>query len=670
MSFLTDRKSMNNIEPSETAAEPTHEDVEPSSPTVPRYGKWWTTVIVVLSVLGILLTASQVFFWSPFGRTLLTHEYLYIILALYLPIIFIVRPITKKSTGRIPWYDKALGGLAMGLNLYFALNAENIVNFGWDYAAPDLAVGLSYAHWIITLEALRRAAGVFVTAIAGIFSLFPLITADVPVSFLQGLSFDLTGTAQMHVMGSESILGLPLQTAAGILIGFLLFGVVLQKTGGAEFFNDFAQSIFGTQRGGAAKVSVVSTTTFGMMSGSAVSNVLTTGPMTIPAMRRSGFKPRYAAAVEATASSGGSVTPPIMGAAAFLMVAFVGVPYVEIAVAAIIPALLYYVGIFVQVDAYAAKSGLRGIPRRELPKLWPVLKQGWPYIAALAGLMVILIVYQREAQAPFLLVAVILAYAMLRPRNRVTPTDLYHILHSAGRTIAEIIGIIAGVGLIIGSLSMTGVSLSLSSELVNLVGGNVLLMLVAGAMVSFVLGLGMTVSAVYVLLAIVLAPALVALGIEPIAAHLFVIYWATVSYITPPVALASFAAAGIAGTKPIPTSLTSMRLGMVKYIIPFAFALNPALVAQGELSDILLSLGLSIIGVFVMACGFEGYAIGIEKQVPIILRVLAVVAGFMIMLPESITTISGLGASLVLGLILYFLPAAKKTKSKNETSRV
>lgn len=633
---------------------PPQNDTSTPQPVLPRYGKGWSVVIVTLTVMGVLLTASQVFFWSPFGRTLLTNEYLYLILAIFLPIIFIARPVSNKTAGPLPWYDILLAALAMALNLYFAINAQNILNFGWDYAAPYIAIVLAYAHWLLTLEALRRAAGLVVTVLAGAFSLFPLITSDVPVSFLQGLEFNLNGTAMMHVMGTESILGLPLQTAAGILIGFLLFGVVLQRTGGAEFFNDFAQSIFGTQRGGAAKVSVVSTTAFGMMSGSAVSNVLTTGPMTIPAMKRSGFKPKFAAAVEATASSGGSVTPPIMGAAAFLMVAFVGVPYVEIAIAAIIPALLYYVGIFVQVDAYAAKSNLKGIPRAQLPKLWPVIKLGWPYIAALGGLMFILIVYQREAQAPFLLVAVILAYAMLRRRKRVTPTEVFGIFHTAGKTIAEIIGIIAGVGLIIGSLSMTGVSLSLSSELVNLVGGSVGLMLIAGALVSFVLGLGMTVSAVYVLLAIVLAPALVALGIDPIAAHLFVIYWATVSYITPPVALASFAAAGIAGTKPIPTSLTSMRLGMVKYIIPFAFALNPALVAQDDLSTVLMSLGLSLIGVIIMACGFEGYAIGIEKRLPTLIRVIAVAAGFMIMLPEPITSVAGLAVAVLLGLVLLF----------------
>lgn len=639
---------------------------------VPRYGKGWKIVIVALTVAGVLLTASQVFFWTPFGRTLLTNEYLYLILAIFLPIIFITRPVTNNTRGPLPWYDIVLAGLVMALNLFFAVNAQNIINFGWDYAGPYISIVLAYAHWLITLEALRRAAGLVVTILAGAFSLFPLITSSVPVPFLQGLEFDLNGTAMMHVMGTESILGLPLQTAAGILIGFLLFGVVLQRTGGAEFFNDFAQSIFGTQRGGAAKVSVVSTTAFGMMSGSAVSNVLTTGPMTIPAMIRSGFKPRYAAAVEATASSGGSVTPPIMGAAAFLMVAFVGVPYVEIAIAAIIPALLYYVGIFVQVDAYAAKSNLKGIPRAELPKLWPVIKLGWPYIAALGGLMFILIVYQREAQAPFVLVAAILAYAMLRRRNRVTPRGVFDLFHTAGQTIAEIIGIIAGVGLIIGSLSMTGVSLSLSSELVNLVGGNVGLMLIAGAAVSFILGLGMTVSAVYVLLAIVLAPALVALGIDPIAAHLFVIYWATVSYITPPVALASFAAAGIAGTKPIPTSLTSMRLGMVKYIIPFAFALNPALVAQADFVTVLTSLGLSLIGVIIMACGFEGYAIGIEKRFGVVARIIAVVAGFMIMLPEPITSIAGLAVSVVLGLILFFrkeptTPAATPTTTAGST---
>lgn len=622
-----------------------------------RCNAFWRGVIAVLTLIGVGLTVAQVFYWSPFGRTLLGNEFLYLILAAFLPIVFLAFPMYTRAKPGVPWYDVVLAVAVAGVNLYFASNAQAILNEGWDYAGPSTAVYLSYLQWLLVLEVLRRAAGWIVTGIAFSFSVYPMFAGSIPLDVLRGIQFDLDGAATMHVMGVESILGLPLQTAASILVGFLMFGVVLRFTGGAEFFHDFAQSIFGTARGGSAKVSVVSSASFGMMSGSAVSNVLTTGPMTIPAMRKGGFSARYAAGVEATAASGGSVTPPIMGAAAFLMVSFVGVPYSEIAIAASIPALLYFVGIYTQIDAYAGRHRLRGIPRAQLPRLLPVVWRGWPFILALVALLVLLMVYRREAQAPFFVIAGLLVYGMLRPRDRMTPRDLPALLHSTGRTIAEIIGIIAGVGLIIGGLSMTGVSLSLARELVSAVGGSVALILIAGALTSFILGLGMTVSAVYVLLAIVMAPALVALGIDPIAAHLFVIYWATVSYITPPVGLAAFAAAAIAGTKPIPTSITAMRLGMVKYVIPFCFALNPALVAQSDLTDIVVSLVFALIGVFVMASSFEGYFIGVERKMNLLTRAIGVVSGFAILAPELSSSLIGLAVAAALAVFVRFTGA-------------
>ncbi|WP_185994582.1 TRAP transporter permease [Nocardioides campestrisoli] len=639
-------------------------DAEEEHGSVLRCRGIWRWVVIGLTLAGVAITISQVFYWNPFGSGMLRNTFLYFVLACFLPIVFLAFPMRPAQHDRVPWYDALIAAVALAVPAWFGLNAENIINEGWDYGGPTTALVASFVLWAVVLEALRRTAGLVVTLIAGAFSVYPLFASQMPLDFLTGIQFDLEGTARMHAMGVDSILGLPLQTAAGILVGFLLFGVVLQSVGGGAFFHDLAQSMLGTRRGGSAKVAVVSSASMGMMSGSAVSNVLTTGPLTIPAMKRSGFSGEYAAGVEATASSGGSITPPIMGTAAFLMVSFVGVPYSEIALAAAIPALLYYIGIFTQVDAYSARRGLRGLKRSELPRFFTTLLHGWPYVTALAALTFLLVVYRREAQAPFIIAAALLVYTMLRPTDRLGPRGVADVVFKAGRTIGEILGIIAGVGLIIGGLSMTGVSLSLARELVSAVGGSVVLILIAGAVTSFVLGMGMTVSAVYVLLAIVMAPALVTLGIDPIAAHLFVIYWATVSYITPPVALASFAAAGIAGTKPMKTSLTAMRLGMVKYVIPFCFAANPALVAQGTASEIAVTLVFAIVGVFVMACAFEGYAIGLERHLHPVTRIIGVPAGALILAPEVTSSLIGLAVVVVLAVVTKVLPPRDGTPRK------
>lgn len=616
---------------------------------------FWQIVVAVFTVAGVLLAMNQAFFWNPFGFSLLRNEYLYYTLMCFLSLVFLTLPGRKKEKGRgVPWYDVVLFLVTAVICAYFGYNAENIVNLGWDFMAPATAQAFSIIFWILVLEALRRTAGLVVTIIAMVFSVYPIFAGDIPIGILQGSPSDFLTTAQSHAMGVDSILGLPLQAAAGILIGFLLFGVTLQKTGGATFFYDLAQSIFGRARGGSAKVAMVSSASLGMLSGSAVSNVLTTGPLTIPAMQKAGYPARYAAGVEATASSGGSITPPIMGAAAFLMVSFVGVPYSQIALAAAIPAFLYFLGIFLQIDGYAGKSKLKGLPKSELPQFLKVLGVGWPYLAALIGLIVLLTIQKNESQAPYWVIAFLLVVSALNRRDRLTPRKFFDLLVSGGRTLAEILGIIAGVGLIVGGLSMTGVSLSLARELVSLVGDNVLLILIAGAVTSFVLGMGMTVSAVYVFLAIVMAPALTALGVDPIAAHLFVIYWATVSYITPPVALASFAAASIANSPPMATSLTAMKLGAVKYIIPFSFALNPALVAQAPLPEIMIAFVGSIVGVYILACSFEGWLIGAERRMPTLARIVGATGGVLMLSPGTTATWAGL-ALLAVSVVITFV---------------
>lgn len=618
----------------------------------------WKTVIVILTVVGIFLAMNQAFFWDAFGVVILTNSYLYFILACFLPIVFLLFPASKVLRSKpLPIYDVALAAITFVVCVYFGFKGENIVTNGWDKSLsyPTITLVFSFILWAIVLEALRRTAGLVVTIIALVFSLYPLFALGVPIPFLQGIPYNLQDTARIHAMGVDSILGLPLQTAASILVGFLLFGVALQHTGGATFFYELAMAAFGRFRGGSAKVSVVSSAFMGMMSGSAVSNVLTTGPMTIPAMKKSGFTGRYAAGVEATAATGGTITPPIMGTAAFLMVSFVGVSYTEIALAAAIPALLYYLGIFVQIDSFSAKAGLKGMPKNQLPNGLTVTLKGWPYLVALTGLVVLLVVQKNESQAPYWIVGFLLVVAIFLKEHRLTVKSFVNFLFASGKTIAEIFGIIAGVGLIVGGLSMTGVSLSLARELINLVGDNLFLILIAGAVTSFVLGMGMTVSAVYVFLAIVMAPALTGMGINPIAAHLFVIYWATVSYITPPVALASFAAANIAGTPPMSTSLTAMRLGAVKYIVPFAFVLNPALVAQESTAvEILYTLALAVVGIFFLGCAFEGWFIGVARRLNLVMRILLAFSGVMTLVPNTTIAVIGLVAGVLCGVVSRF----------------
>lgn len=649
--------------------------MNPVRPAISTRARIWRVVAILLTLAGTGVVVSQVFLWNPFGPTMLTNQFLYVVLAFFLSQVFIYFRFRKPtdvapapdtleehddslqhSVFDVPWWDAVLVVGTMAVCLYLASEGEAIVTFGWDVQSPTHALVLAYVLWILVLECLRRTAGLVVTLTALAFSLYPMIAATIPIPMLQGVQFDSNSAAERHALGPDSILGLPLQTAAAILVGFLIFGVVLQRTGGADFFIDVARALFGRARGGSAKVAVTSSAGMGMMSGSAVSNVLTTGPMTIPAMKKSGYPATYAGGIEATAAAGGSITPPIMGTAAFLMVSFLGIPYSEVAIAAAIPAFLYYLGIFVQVDAHAAKRGLRGEAKHLLPRMRATLISGWPFIFAIALLTFLLVVRRDEAKAPFITVLVMLVIAFARRQDRLSLQGLRDIITQSGRAISEIVGIIAGVGLIVGGLSMTGVSLSLAGELVTLVGDNVLLILVAGAVTSFVLGMGMTISAVYVFLALVMAPALVALDVNPVAAHLFVIYWAAASYITPPVALAAFAAAGIAKSPPMATGFMAMRLGIVKYIIPFCFALNAALVAQGPIGGVLLALALATVGVFAMASGFEGWMPLVDRKLGLVTRSIAVVGGLCMLLPDTTTTMAGLVAVLLLAVVVRLRP--------------
>jgi len=374
-------------------------------------------------------------------------------------------------------------------------------------------------------------------------------------------------------MGPESIIGIPMRVVGNLLIGFMIFAVVLQHTGAGKFFLDFSLSLLGPLRGGAAKVSIMASALMGSISGSVISNVLGTGSVTIPAMKRTGFSARFAGAVEACASTGGIVMPPVMGAVAFVMAEVLQVPYVTIIITAAIPSFLYFFCLFVQVDAYAARNGIVGTSREECPKFLTVMKEGWFYLLAIALLIYIIVILWRETHAAWITTVVLLGLTMFRKATRMTPRKFLDLIEGIGKFMGEITSILAACGLIIGSMGLTGVAHSFSSEIVKFAGGNMYLLLVFGAFASFILGMGMTITACYIFLAVVMAPALIEMGLYPLAVHLFVMYWGMASFITPPVALGSFAAASLSGASPMETGVQSMRLGIATYIVPFFFVL-------------------------------------------------------------------------------------------------
>jgi TRAP transporter 4TM/12TM fusion protein len=479
------------------------------------------------------------------------------------------------------------------------------------------------------------------TIICIIFSAYPLYAIKMP-AFLQGQSYDFLTTARMYALGPSGILGLPLYTVSTLLIGFMLFGIVLQSTGGGNFFFNLAQSIFGHARGGAAKISILASSFFGMISGSTVSNTLTIGSMTIPAMKNTGFSPHYAAAIEACASTGGPIMPPVMGAAAFLMASFLNVPYSQVAIGAFIPACLYYLGLFVQVDGYSAKLGLKGLPKEELPSFWITVKNGWFYIFTILLLIYLLLWLKLEERAPFYASAAMLALSLIKKETRLTWQKCIRMITDTGRVVVQLVAILAGAGLIIGGFSVTGVALAFSRELVAAVGNNVFLILFMGAISSFVLGLGMTITACYIFLAIVMVPGLISLGIHPLAAHLFVFYWGVLSEITPPVAFCVTAACGLAGSDFMKTGLTAMRLGAVKYIIPFFFAYNPALLTHGTWWEILLYTFFATLGIIALGSSLEDYLWGVGRLRSLFLRIFLFIGGILTAFPEIFTSLIGI----------------------------
>ena len=616
----------------------------------------WT--VIGLTVAALALVVNQLFNLQAFGVVLIDNRYLYILGGLFLAMAFLVFQFRGGKGGRPSILDWALFAATLGCTAFLSQTAQANLSQGWEYAAPEAAQWVALAFYLLVLEGTRRAGGLVLFCIVLFFSLYPTFAGHVPDPF-SGFQSTFFQTVPYHIYSAESSFGIPMKAFGGVVIGFILFGAVLQRTGGGQFFNDLALGLVGGYRGGAAKVSIFASGFMGSMSGSVISNVLTTGAVSIPAMRRTGFSARTAAATEACASTGGVLMPPIMGATAFVMASFLSRPYVDIALAAAIPSLLFYWALFAQIDAYSARRGLRGIPKPDLPVLRRVMMEGWPYVFVFALLLFMMVVLRRETSAPFYSVVLLLVVNQFRASHRLDRRRLGNMIVGVGLSLAELTAILLGVGLIVGAFSATGLAGTLVNELVFMAGDSTLVLLLMGAVTAFVFGMGMTVTACYIFLAVVLAPALEAGGLNVLAVHLFILYWGMVSYITPPVALGAFAASTMAGSNPIATGLEAMRLGGVIYIAPFFFVLNPALIGQAPWPEVVVALTCALIGVGLISMALQGYVslLGpLAGAAALPLRALLFLGGIFIAAPKTELLPLGYGALFGIGAALSALP--------------
>lgn len=568
----------------------------------------WLTLLIAWTVAVTFLCINQQFALRFFvGFTLLNTEYYWGLIGLLVPLAFVIFPISHGvSVDRVPWYDILLFLASSALAVVFIATARESAASGWEFAAPRDMTWLGIGMWALTIEALRRAGGLVLMTVMLVFSVFPIVADVIPPPF-RSPALSVHDTAAYHIFSTESVLGIPMRAFAETVIGFLIFGTALQYTGAGSFFINFAFALCGRYRGGAAKVAIFSSGLLGSMSGSVISNVVTTGTMTIPAMKRTGFRPSIAGAIEACASTGAVLAPPVMGATAFVMAEFLNISYAEVALAAAIPAILYYYALFMQIDSHAGRHGMVGLPDEEIPQLGKVFREGWYFIFVIILLIFLLLVMKRENWAPWLATGLLLVLNQVFSPQRWGWKDVRTFLEGNGRLFVELAAILAGAGLLVGAFSATGLTGPLTTELLHIAGGNVFLLLIMGAITSFLLGMGMTITACYIFLAVLLAPALVKVGLDPLAVHMFIMYWGMVSFITPPVALAAFAASSIARSSPMETGVQAMRIGAIIYFVPFFFVLNPSMVLQGDLLDAGGHMVTALIGITLISGALQGY---------------------------------------------------------------
>ena len=612
-------------------------------------------IIITLTIFGIAIFVFHVFGWKIPGWVLNDFKYYYLIYASFTTCVFLTLPMrkTERHKTKIPWYDLVFAALVFGISVYFSTRSGATVQYGWGESTAfvgDIVLATTFS--ILALEGGRRIAGIPFTIICLVVGVYPVF-ADYMPGFLWGFGFSFPDLMVASALGQQGVLGLPAEVMGEILIGFLVFAGMMLASGAGNFFLNFALAIMGRFRGGPAKVAVLSSGLFGSITGAPIANIVATGSLTIPAMKRLGYPPHYAGAIEAVASTGGVIMPPVMGTIAFVMTIITDIPYSVIISAAVIPAILYYYGLLVQVDAYAAKAGLKGLPRENIPPLLKTLTEGWPFIAALALLVYGLVGAQWGVLAPIYSSGLIFLLSFTSRETMMTPKRIIRALATIGNLVIYTIAIMLPMGFIMLGLNVSGTLTALTGQIALLGGTNVVGALLLAVVVCYLIGMaGITLIPYIVLAVIAIPPLVVTTGLNQLALHLFLMYYLLTAWITPPVAISAFVAAALAEASPMKTGFLSMRLAIVLYFIPFFFVFNPALILEGPIWETVYLFALCLLGIWILASGLEGYLLKVGK-LSLWSRPLLAAGGFLIAFPNWKTTIIGVALTVaVIAIIL------------------
>ena len=593
-------------------------------------------LVAVVWSLYTLCYLCNVFFYLNIVIYNITHRAISAMLICLL-VYLLKTPGANFRGDTLKWYDIVPLTLIIIGCAYIAINANDLVAEGRLISYPYEMVMASLLFFSI-LEATRRTIGWTLTIII-VLAFFYSVYSNYFPGFLRSTGFSYPMALGWMYLSAEGVWGMIIGIVSTIVAGFIIFGGFLKALGASQFFSDLALALGGSFRGGAAKAAVLASTFFGTISGSTAANVATTGQITIPLMKETGYGKNYAGAVEATASLGGMFMPPVMGATAFLIAEFLQISYWRVCVAAFLPAMAFYATLLVQVDLEAAKIGLKGLPRESIPSLKKTLIAGWQLLVPFVLLLFLLGVLRYSAQTSIMYtLACLILVSSFKKQNRLTVKKLFIALEESAKSMMSIIPLCVSIGILVGAIQMTGAGTNFTSELLTLSGGNLIILLLMTGMAAFILGMGMTAVSVYILTVVLLAPALIRAGVEPIAAHMFLFYFGCLSFITPPVCVDAYIAAGISGGRPFKTGFRAMRLGFAAYLVPWAFVFNPGILMIGPFSKIIADAFFVVLGTVAIGSAFECFLLTRLKNWE---RLLMVLSGICVFIPSNLTRVLG-----------------------------
>lgn len=620
--------------------------------------RWEGVPKLILRWLCVLVSVFMIAILTQWRLPIQVHRSIFV--GIIVLLVFLLYPASKKNntkTNYMPWYDILMAVAGSGAFFYYAFNFESIARAQMTFTTLDLIVAV--VGITVMLVATYRVVGLSFLIVVLAFLSYTWWGRFIPGQFGHaGFRFERVFTFLFYT--TEGVIGVPTGVASTFIFAFLLFGAVMVKTGIGQFFIDIANALTGKAIGGPAKMVVIVSALTGTVSGSSIANTVSSGSYTIPMMKRMGYGKNFSGAVEASSSTGGQIVPPILGAAAFLMAEITGIPYPQIALAAIIPAALYFICIFAAIHFEAKKKNLRGLPEEEVPKAWPLFMQKGQLLLGIVSIVVFMNMGHTPTMSAFYATLVSIAVSLIRKDTRITPKKVIDILAIATKNTVGVAIACAAAGIIIGVVTLSGLGLAFVSSMIALANViaheaiRLLVVLIFCMIASLILGLGMPTTAKYVIMATVTAPILYMMGVPLLAAHFFVFYFAVDADITPPVGLAAYAAAGISKGDPLKTSLIAVRLGIAAYIIPFFFVLNPQILfIDATIVDIISLSITSIIGIVSVAAGLSGYFL---NQMRTYERFLFIVGGLVLVHPSLITDIAGIFILVITFLFHKFVP--------------